>query len=121
MRVIKDGKVVGSLPLAEGGGWRVHRFDRGALTRSRMRRTIPAAAAWVAMGYVGYWLDDDGEPACSAEYPHGMPRYQTATGYRLEVFLDATPTALAIDQVAAIRGLAGVWSPRLIDLGERPA
>ena len=49
----------------------------------------------------------DGEPACSAEYPHGIPRYQTATGYRLEVFLDATPTALAIDQVAAIRGLAG--------------
>ena len=72
-----------------------------------MRRTIPAAAAWVAMGYVGYWLDDDDEPACSAEYPHGMPRYQTAPGYRLEVFLDATPTALAIDQVAAIRGLAG--------------
>jgi hypothetical protein len=36
-----------------------------------------------------------------------MPRYQTAPGYRLEVFLDATPTALAMDQVAAIRGLAG--------------
>ena len=86
-----------------------------------MRRTIPAAAAWVAMGYVGYWLDDDGEPACSAEYPHGMPRYQTAPGYRLEVFLDATPTALAIDQVAAIEGCQAVRSPRIIDEGERPS
>jgi hypothetical protein len=70
------------------------------------------------MGYVGC-LDDDGEAACSAEYPHGMPRYQSAPGYRLEVFLDAT--ALAIDQVAAIEGCQAVRSPRIIDEGERPS
>ena len=84
-----------------------------------MHRTIPGAAAWVAMGYVGHWLDDDGEPACSAEYSHGMPRYQTAPGYRLEVFLDAT--ALVTDQVAAIEGWQAVRPPRIIDVGKRPA
>jgi hypothetical protein len=113
VRVIKDGKV------AEGGGY--SGSIAGALTRSRMRRTIPAAAAWVAVGYVGYWLDDDGEPACSAEYPHGMPRYQTAPGYRLEVFLDARPRRSPSTRSRRSEGWQAVRSPWLIDLGERPA
>ena len=100
---VKDGKVFGSLLLAEGGGY------TGSIAA---HYTLPDASddpgcarPGVAMGCVGYWLDDDGEPACSAEYPHGCraTRPRRATAWRFSW----DSTALAIDQVAAIRRLAG--------------
>ena len=90
--------------------------EQGCSIRCR-RSARPASQGhegWVCLSQ-GYNDGGFSGAAMDRSVVHGAPQPVLHTGdfeheapsYCLEVFLDATPTALAIDQVAAIRGLAG--------------
>jgi hypothetical protein len=92
VRVIKDGRVIGTLPSHNGEGY------SGA---SMAVYSIAAAGKMLSLDYTCYWLD-------AADAPTGPCMYGVAgPAFRMEMFLDASPFTVA--DLAEIEG----WDPAM--------
>jgi hypothetical protein len=88
VRVIQEGKVIGSLPSHNDGGY----------TGAAYASFSCPPGAMISMAYQWWWLDEDGRPAKPSDTSAGP-------SYTMEMFLVAN--GVLLDELSAIEG----WVP----------
>ncbi len=117
VRVIRDGKVIGSLPSASESG-----YAGGFAAHYRVDVPVPApySAYNISMPYLHYWLDEAGDPVGNAGYPIGsaetwMYQNSPAPSFRIEIFLSSD--RVEPELLARVPGWEAVRPKRIINLG----